>query len=113
MSLKHEPSSEPLHISDSLRANGSVSSSSLLLSSLELSDTQVYAPQIRALLGTASHFCKAAVLKLRSDSLRANGSVYADLTTMESELREANKLLVKVPSSSSSSLLSLQVLAGP
>ena len=32
------------------------SSSSLLLSSLELSDTEVYAPYIRALLGTASHF---------------------------------------------------------
>jgi len=31
------------------------SSSSLLLSSLELSDTKVYEPQIRALLGTASH----------------------------------------------------------
>jgi len=30
--------------------------SSLLLSSLELSDTNVYEPQIRALLGTASHF---------------------------------------------------------
>jgi len=30
--------------------------SSLLLSSLELSDTKVYEPQIRALLGTASHF---------------------------------------------------------
>ena len=35
-----------------------VSSSSLLLSSLELSDTKVYEPQIRALLGTASHFCR-------------------------------------------------------
>ena len=39
-----------------------------LLSSLELSDTKVYDPQIRALLGTAAHFCKAvercAVLKL-------------------------------------------------
>ena len=34
------------------------SSSSLLLSSLELSDTQVYEPSIRALLGTASHFCE-------------------------------------------------------
>ena len=32
------------------------SSSSLLLSSLELSDTKVYEPYIRALLGTASHF---------------------------------------------------------
>jgi len=32
------------------------SSSSLLLSSLELSDTNVYKPQIRARLGTAAHF---------------------------------------------------------
>ena len=31
-------------------------SSSLLLSSLQLSDTTIYAPCIRALLGTASHF---------------------------------------------------------
>ena len=34
--------------------------------SLELSDTQVFEPYIRALLGTASHFCKVAVLKLRT-----------------------------------------------
>jgi len=34
------------------------SSSSLLLLSLELSDTKVYEPQIRAFLGTASHFCE-------------------------------------------------------
>ena len=39
---------------------------SLLLSSLELSDTKVYEPQIRALLGTASHFCEVIVPKLRS-----------------------------------------------
>jgi len=38
------------------------SSSSLLLSSLELSDTKVYAPQIRALLGTDSHSCEVVVL---------------------------------------------------
>ena len=31
---------------------------SLLLSSLELSDTQVYEPEIRARLGTAAHFCE-------------------------------------------------------
>jgi len=36
--------------------------SSLLISSLGLSDTKVYEPQIRARLGTASHFCKAADL---------------------------------------------------
>jgi len=41
-------------------------SSSLLLSSLELSDTTVYEPYIRALLGTASHFCEVVVLKLRT-----------------------------------------------
>ena len=40
--------------------------SSLLHSSLELSDTQVYEPQIRALLGTASHFCQVVFLKLRT-----------------------------------------------
>ena len=33
-----------------------LSSSLLLLSSPELSDTKVYEPQIRALLGTAAHF---------------------------------------------------------
>ena len=38
------------------------SSSSLLLLSLELSDTTIYEPQIRALLGTASHFCEAVVV---------------------------------------------------
>ena len=45
---------------------GDPSSSSLLLSSLELSDTTVYEPPIRALLGTASHFCQVVVLKLRT-----------------------------------------------
>jgi len=39
---------------------------SLLLSILELSGTQVYKPSIRALLGSASHFCEVFVLKLRS-----------------------------------------------
>ena len=33
-------------------------SSSVLLSSLELSNTKVYKPQIRALLGTDKHFCE-------------------------------------------------------
>ena len=40
--------------------------SSLLLSSLELSDAQVYEPFIRAPFGTASHFCRIVVLKLRT-----------------------------------------------
>ena len=40
-----------------------VTSSSLLLASLELSDTQVYEPSIRALLGTVSHFCEVVVVK--------------------------------------------------
>jgi len=37
--------------------------SSLLLSCLELGDTKVYEPQIRALLGTAAHFCEVVVLE--------------------------------------------------
>jgi len=36
-------------------------SSSLILSSLELSDTKVYAPYIRARLGTAAHFFEVVV----------------------------------------------------
>ena len=43
----------------------SSSSSSLLLSSLHLSATKVYQPQIRALLGTASQFCEVVVLESR------------------------------------------------
>ena len=33
--------------------------------SLKLSDTRVYAPQIRARLGTTAHFCEVVVLKLK------------------------------------------------
>jgi len=33
---------------------------------LKLSDTSVYAPQIRARLGTTAHFCRVVVLKLRA-----------------------------------------------
>jgi len=44
---------------------GRASSSSLLLSSLELSDTKVYEPYIRARPGTAAHFCEGVVLKLK------------------------------------------------
>ena len=42
------------------------SSFSLSLSSLELSYTKVYEPQIRALLGTASHFCEVVVHRLQA-----------------------------------------------
>ena len=38
----------------------SLSLLSLLLSSLELSDTTIYEPEIRAFLGAASHFCEEA-----------------------------------------------------
>ena len=43
-----------------------VRASSFLLSSLQMSDTRVYALCMRALLETASHFCEAVVLKLRA-----------------------------------------------
>jgi hypothetical protein len=46
--------------------NFEVFSSSLLLSSQELSDKKVYEPQIQALLGTASHFCEVVVLRSRT-----------------------------------------------
>ena len=39
---------------------------SLLLSSLEMSDTTIYEPYLRALLGTASHFCEVVILKSRA-----------------------------------------------
>ena len=38
-------------------------SSSFLISSLDLSDTKVHGPWMRALLGTASHFCEVVVLE--------------------------------------------------
>ena len=50
--------------------NGKATSdSSLLLSSLELSDAKVYEPQTRARLGTASHFCKVAALERARQTL--------------------------------------------
>jgi len=66
MSLKYEPSSAAFIDMDQMGAHITSSSSSVLLSSLQLSDTQVYEPQIQALLGTASHFCEVFVLKLRT-----------------------------------------------
>ena len=57
--------------------NPSPSSSSLLLSSLELSDTQFHEPWIRDLLGTASHFCEAVVLKfLTPNPTHQTGSTF-------------------------------------
>jgi len=44
---------------------GPPSSSSLLLSSLELRDTKVYEPEIRARLGTAAHFCEVVEVEVR------------------------------------------------
>ena len=49
-----------------LRTVAAQVSSSLSLLSLELSDTQVYEPWIRALLGTASHFCEVVVTHTRA-----------------------------------------------
>ena len=56
-------------------------SSSLLLSSLELSDTKVYEPYIRrALLGTTAHFCKVVVL-----NLHAGQGHHGSVTSLERE----------------------------
>ena len=62
------------------------SSSSLLLSSLELSDTKVYAAYIRALLETASHLLQtsdtgvymAGVLALMKISLASRAGMNSD-----------------------------------
>ena len=45
-----------------------------LLSSLELSDTNVYAHQGRARLGTTAYLCKVVALKLRAVPIGAGGS---------------------------------------
>ena len=58
IALLYRRSRPPFHASSS--------SSSLLLSSLELIDTQVYEPGIRALLGNALHFCEVVVLESRT-----------------------------------------------
>ena len=50
--------------------SGMMSSSSLLLSSLELSDTKVSEPSKRARLGTAARFCEVVVLKLGTVPVR-------------------------------------------
>ena len=50
-------------------------SSSSLLSSLELSDTQVYEPYIRARLGTAAHFCEAVTCFLVGRDACSHGTV--------------------------------------
>ena len=46
----------------------------LLLSRLELSDTHVYEPSIRALHGIASHFCEVVVLKLAPSQVAEAGA---------------------------------------
>ena len=53
--------------------------SSLLLLSLDLSDTNVYAPSIQAFLGTASHFCKVVLVVFKSRTL-ANSKQGASLS---------------------------------
>ena len=57
---------------------------SLLLSSLELSDTKVYAPQIRALLGIAAHVCTVVLVWLSVRKLTCL-MCRADLLTLERE----------------------------
>jgi hypothetical protein len=52
---------------------------------LELSDIKVYEPEIRALLGTASHFCEAVrfeALRLLYDSNQGSMTFYALLGTV-------------------------------
>jgi len=64
MSLKYEPASEPLHILDNQFPDiAQVFFVFTLVTgprrslSLKLSDARVYEPQLRARLGTTTHFC--------------------------------------------------------
>jgi len=59
------------------------SSSSLLLSGLELSDTKVCESLIRARLGTTAHFCKVVVVKFLKKILeRANNKRKLELVAI-------------------------------
>jgi len=46
--------------------------------SLQLSDTRVYEPQIRARLGTTAHLCKVVVLKQVDDLAAVTKAVSKD-----------------------------------
>ena len=74
-------------------------SSSVLPSSLGLSDAKVYEPYVRARLGTTAHFCKVVVFKLRA-------------VTRPYQPTSSAGTFASFASDLSSSLLSLQVLAG-
>ena len=62
------------------------SSSSLLLSSLEVSDTRVYEPHIRARLGTTAHFNLGHVSSLRRHEQR-------EVVLLEVEIESIRKML--------------------
>ena len=73
---------------------------------LKLSDTRVYAPQIRTRLGTTAHFCEAQVVVL---NFLSGGYRRADSRAdAEDDGRSEGH-----GGGESSSLLSLQVLEGP
>ena len=75
--------------------------SSFLLASLELSDTKVYEPEIRALLGTASHFCEVVVLELRLKPSGVAGRVLAQgrlyILTEHSDAQAGNQKYTLLP----------------
>ena len=58
---------EAMHVwMDGVTSPSCLSSSSLFLSSIEFKDSTIYEPEIRALLGTDSHFCEVVVLESRA-----------------------------------------------
>jgi len=72
MSLKYEPKHQTLNLEVSNRvtirrsivSGGLPEDASLEPGAADVPPPQVYEPYIRALLGTASHFCEVVVLKL-------------------------------------------------
>ena len=72
--LTKDPQPECLAMNATTRRSESLLLS-LQLSSLELSDTPVYEPSIRVILGTASSFCDEVVLALMTVPVLRQASV--------------------------------------
>ena len=63
-----------------------------------LSDTKVYAPQIRASLGATAHFCRVVVLKFCEDATRpaCKGVGTSDSASLEfSDYSQVNMLALQ------------------
>jgi hypothetical protein len=68
---------------------------------LELSDTKVYAPYIRALLGTAAQYCEAVVLEPSTAPFGTAQALASDMNTARWTLFVSDSTRVTSPGGSS------------